>query len=942
MTAAPSTRVIRTTAEHATDRSTVPTPTPRLSWVIETDVPDWRQASAEVELTPTGGRDATTVRLDGPDSVLVGWPFEPMAAGDEVAVRVRVTGADGGTSAWSEPQPVVAGFLADGQWSARMVGLPDPQHPAQPALVRHAFTVDRPVRRARLFATAHGVYQVAINGRDVDDEVLKPGWTAYQWRLVHETTDVTDLLVDGENAVGVRLAGGWWTERFGFRDTAARVYGEQPAVAVQIILDYTDGTSETIASGEGWRASGDGPTTRSGIYLGERFDARREPAGWSSPGFDDHAWSPVRVDGDFPVPHARRSPGARRVAELPVREVITTPGGKTVLDFGQNLVGWLRLTARGEAGTTITLKHAEVLENGELGTRPLRAAEATDTFTLAGTGEETWEPWSTFHGFRYAQVDGWPGELDPSDVVAVAVSSDMRRTGEFECSHEQLQQLHENIVWGMRGNFLHVPTDCPQRDERLGWTGDIQVFAPTATDLFDCDGFLASWLRDLALEQEAAGGIVPFVVPHVLGRPIPAAAWGDAATVVPVVLHERYGDRQVLVDQYPSMRSWVETILGLAGERRLWEGKFQFGDWLDPAAPPQRPGEAKTDPDVVASAHVFRSTDILARTAALLGYTDDAQRYRHVAEEVRAAFLREYVTGAGRMLSDTQTAYAMALEYGIATDPQMRRQMGDRLADLVRAAGYRVATGFVGTPIVCDALTSTGHVDVAGRLLLQTENPSWLYPVTMGATTVWERWDSMLEDGSINPGQMTSFNHYAFGAIADWMHRTVAGLAPAAPGYRELRIAPQPIAGLDFARVAHETPYGRAAAGWERTTGGVVVTAVVPAGTTATVQLPDGSDPLVVGSGSHSWTVAVNGRSTPDGAVSLDSELADIVDDPAAYAAVMGTLREYDEEQAREFRDTTRWVRGSRLVDVMRRIPPVVQTEVAEALAGVTRARRAR
>jgi alpha-L-rhamnosidase len=927
-------RVIRTTAEHATDRRTVATPTPRLSWVVETDVPDWRQASAEIELV--GG---TTVRLDGPDSVLVDWPFEPLAAGDEVAVRVRVTGADGETSAWGEPLPVVAGFLGDGQWVARMVGLADPQRPAQPALVRHAFTVDGPVRRARLFATAHGVYQVAVNGRDVDDEVLKPGWTAYQWRLLHETTDVTDLLVQGENALGVRLAGGWWTERFGFRDAAARVYGEQPAVAVQLVVDYADGTTETIASGEGWRASGDGPTTDSGIYLGERYDARLERAGFAGPGFDDAGWSPVRVDGEFPAPQARRSPGARRVAELAVQEVLTTPSGKTVLDFGQNLVGWLRLRVRGEAGTTIELRHAEVLENGELGTRPLRAAEATDTFTLAGTGEETWEPWSTFHGFRYAQVDGWPGSLDPADVVAVVASSDMRRTGEFECSHEQLQRLHENVVWGMRGNFLHVPTDCPQRDERLGWTGDIQVFAPTATDLFDCNGFLSSWLADVALEQEAADGIVPFVVPHVLGRPIPAAAWGDAATVVPEVLHERYGDRKVLVDQYPSMRSWVETILGLAGERRLWEGKFQFGDWLDPAAPPERPGEGKTDPDVVASAHLFRSTDILARTAALLGYTDDAEKYRQIVEEVRGAFLREYVTGAGRMLSDTQTAYAMALEYGIATDPQMRRRMGDRLADLVRAAGYRVATGFVGTPIVCDALTSTGHVDVAGRLLLQTENPSWLYPVTMGATTVWERWDSMLEDGSINPGQMTSFNHYAFGAIADWMHRTVAGLAPAAPGYRELRIAPQPIAGLEFARVAHETPYGRAAAGWERSGDEVLVTAQVPAGTTATVHLPDGSDPLVVGSGSHAWKVTAPAPVATGGAVSLESKLADIVDDPAAYAAVLGTLRAYDEQQAREFRDTTRWVRGNRLADVMRRIPPAVQADVAEALAGLSRTR---
>jgi alpha-L-rhamnosidase len=556
----PTTRVVRTTAEYATDRTTVATPRPRLGWVVESPADGWRQAAAEVERTTSAG--ASTVRLEGPDSVLVDWPFEPLAAGDEVSVRVRVTGEDGVTSAWGEPLSVQAGFLPAGAWVARMVGLAEPEHAAQPALLRHEFTLDKPVRRARLHATAHGVYQVEVNGREVDDEVLKPGWTSYQWRLLHETTDVTDLLVEGVNAIGVRLAGGWYCEQYGFRGGARRIYGEQPAAALQLVVEFADGESRTIASDEGWRASGAAPTVRSGIYLGERYDARRVTDGWSRPGLDESGWTPVRVDGDVPVPEARLSPGARRVATLPVVDVVRSPSGATILDFGQNLVGWVRITVRGPAGTTVTLRHAEVLEHGELGTRPLRAAEATDTYTLAGTGTgtgagtgtETWEPWSTFHGFRYVQVDGWPGELDPTDVVAVVVTSDLRRTGEFECSHPQLQRLYENVVWSTRGNFLHVPTDCPQRDERLGWTGDIQVFAPTATDLVDCDGFLASWLRDLALEQEAAHGVVPFVVPHVLGRPVPAAAWGDAATVVPWVLHERYGDRRVLEVQYPSMR----------------------------------------------------------------------------------------------------------------------------------------------------------------------------------------------------------------------------------------------------------------------------------------------------------------------------------------------------------------------------------------------------
>ncbi|TQM11999.1 alpha-L-rhamnosidase [Pseudonocardia kunmingensis] len=936
-------RVARVTAEYATDRATVATPRPRLSWVTESDGADWRQAAAEVQLQ-TGG-EGRSVRLDGPESVLVDWPFEALEPGAEHEVRVRVTGADGETSEWSAPQPVVAGFLAEGGWTARMVGLADPAAEAQPALVRAAFTVDGPLRRATLYATAHGVYQVELNGREVDDEVLKPGWTTYQQRLLHETTDVTALLAEGENALGVWLSGGWFCERFGFRDSAARFYGTQPAVAVQLVLDYADGRTETVASGPDWRATGEGPVTAGGIYAGESYDATRVLPGWSAPGFDDSGWSPVRVDGEFPVPEARMSPGARRTEDVAVREVLTTPSGATVLDFGQNLVGRLRITVRGERGSTVTLRHAEVLEGGELCTRPLRAAEAVDRYTLAGGGAETWEPRSTFHGFRYVQVEGWPGELDPADVVAVVVHTDMRRTGWFECSHALVNRLHENVVWGMRGNFLHVPTDCPQRDERLGWTGDIQVFAPTASLLFDCDGFLASWLRDLALEQRAHDGVVPFIVPDVLEKArTPAAAWGDAATVVPLVLHERFGDRAVVAAQYDSMRDWVEVLLRLSGPRLLWEGGFQFGDWLDPAAPPERPGDATTDQDLVASAHLFRSTDLLACAAALLGREQDAAHYRDVAERVRAAFLREYVTPAGRMLSDTQTAYAMALVYGIVSDPDLRQVMGDRLAALVRTAGYRVATGFVGTPIVQDALTEAGHTGAAARLLLQTDCPSWLYPVTMGATTVWERWDSLLEDGSVNPGQMTSFNHYAFGAIADWLHRVVAGLAPAAPGYAEIAIAPHPLPGLDFARTAHETPYGRASAGWERRNDQsrgdrIVVDAVVPPNTTATVRLPGAAQVLTVGSGTHRWEVAAPAASNGHGTVGLETPLAEVIDDPEAYEALVTTLRSHDAAQARDFRDRTRWLPNRPLSDALDRVSPHVKEGVRAALESVSSGR---
>ncbi|WP_150307258.1 family 78 glycoside hydrolase catalytic domain [Planctomonas psychrotolerans] len=842
----------RLTLERRRDLPLVATPTPRLSWATECDARDWIQASAEIDI------DGEVHRHEGSESVSVEWPSTPLRPRERRTVRVRVHGTDGSTSDWSTEVEATAAFLADGEWRADFVGLDAPDREAQPVLLRREFTPRGPVARATLYATAQGAYQVQLNGRDVDDEVLKPGWTAYQYRLLHETTDVTALLVPGPNAIGITTTGAWYTEEYGAAGAGQRFYGDQPAAAAQLHLDYADGSAEVLCTDGSWRATGDFAITASGIYAGEEHDARRVREGWSTAGFDDADWSPVRTAEGTVVPTAGISEPVRRVSELPVDRVLRTPSGKTVLDFGQNLVGRLRIRVTGDAGTVITLRHAEVLEHDELGTRPLRFAAATDRYTLAGGGSETWEPEFTFHGFRYAEVGGWPGELDPADVTAVVLSSDMRRTGWFDCSNALVTRLHENVVWGMRGNFLSLPTDCPQRDERLGWTGDIQVFAPTASFLFDCDAFLASWLADLRLEQQARDGVVPFVVPNSLPFPVDAAAaWGDAATIVPSVLFERFGDRQVLAESYESMRAWVDTLLGIAGPRMLWEGQFQFGDWLDPDAPPDQPGAAKTDSELVASAYLYRSTSLLAAAAGELGRADDAVRYGDLAEAVRTAFVREYVTEAGRMLSDATTAYALAIRFGIVTDEERLTTMGDRLASLVRAADYTMTTGFVGTPLIQGALVQTGHADVAERLLTQTRIPSWLYAVTMGATTIWERWDSMLEDGSINPGEMTSFNHYALGAIADWLHTDLAGLAPAEPGYRRLRIRPLVLDGFDHATASHETPYGLAESGWRRDGDSVVVTAVVPPNARADVHLPGSVDVVEVGSGAHSWTVTV-------------------------------------------------------------------------------------
>jgi alpha-L-rhamnosidase len=881
------------------------------------------------ELAWDDGTATTNFQVEGDASVLVEWPFAALTSRQRGRLRVRVQGVDGWTD-WSEPHPVTADFLDDGEWQAAFIGLPEPERSAQPVLLRHEFEVGSGLVRATLYETALGAYSAEVNGVPVDDQLLKPGWTPYQYRLIHETIDVTDLLRSGRNAIGIALTGGWYTESYGFQGLARPFYGTQPSFAGQLLLEYAGGRSEWVVSGPDWQVCGDGPWTSAGIYAGESFDARLVPDGWSRPGFAADGWIAADMCAAGPVPAPRTGPAVRVTQQVPAAEVLTSPSGKTLLDFGQNLVGRLRIRVHGPAGTAITLRHAEVLEDGELGVRPLRAATAADTYTLAGAGVEEWAPAFTFHGFRYAEVSGWPGEFDPSAVVAEVVGSDMVRTGWFECSDPLVNRLHENVVWGMRGNFLSLPTDCPQRDERLGWTGDIQVFSPTASYLYDCDGFLASWLVDLALEQQASGG-VPFIVPDVLdSAKVPAAAWGDVAVVLPWVLYSRFGDLGVLRTQYPSMKAWVDQVLALSGRRHLWEGGFQFGDWVDPDAPPERPGKAKTDPDLVASAYLYHSTSLLARTATLLDNIADASHYTAQAEQIRQAWLNEYVTPAGRTLSDTQTSYALAIEFGIATT-NLRQQMGDRLAWLARRDAYRISTGFVGTPLVADALTSTGHLREAGRMLQQTECPSWLYPITMGATTIWERWDSLLEDGSINPGEMTSFNHYALGAVADWLHRAIGGLAPATPGYHKLLIAPQPIPGLDWATTKHDTPYGPAQVEWHRTESQVEISATIPANTTAHVRLPNGQE-LDVASGQHHWSVATQPAPTPS-PVTTATPLAQIMDDPDAYRTVLEAFTRIDPVAATDFRKQTTWLPNQTLKEALNLTPPTVIAEIEKDLA---------
>jgi len=851
--------------EHLREALGIGVARPRISWIVESDVPGWQQRGYELEAqAPDGSLAWSSGRVESAESVLVPWPAEPLGSRRRLQVRVRVWGSDGEVTPWSEPAAVETGLLSPDDWRARFISpvwqaAEDTSRPQPAPFLRHEFDARAEIALARLYITALGVYEAHLNGRPAGDHVLAPGWSSYDRRLRYQTLDVTTLLREGRNAIGVVLGDGWYRGRLGWPGAGGRNwYGSELALLAQLEIVYKDGSRQLVCSDERWRAA-TGPILASDLYDGETYDARLEQPGWDASGFDDSGWQGVRaLERDLGTLVAPSGPPVRRIETLRPARISASPSGRTIIDFGQNLTGRLRFTVRGPAGATVTLRHAEVLEDGELCTRPLRTALAADRYTLRGGGPERWEPRFTFHGFRYAEVDGWPGELRPADIEAVVLHSDMERTGWFECSDPLLNRLHENVVWSMRGNFLDVPTDCPQRDERFGWTGDLQVFAPAASYLYDVAGLLTSWLADLAADQRE-NGTVPVVVPNPLARSasptaaVAAAAWSDAAVIVPWVLYRQYGDADILEAQFESMRRWVDAVAAIAGPSRLWDRGFQFGDWLDPLAPPDEPSRAMTDPHLVATAYFARSSELVSRAAAVIGREEEARQYSRLAAEVRAAFRHEFVTPSGRLAGDTQTAHALALQFGLLEGAEQRRRAGGRLASLVRHNRYRIGTGFVGTPLVLDALCDAGEHVIAFRLLSERACPSWLYPVTMGATTIWERWDSLLPNGRVNPGEMTSFNHYALGAVADWLHRRLGGLAPLEPGYRRIEVRPLPGGGITWARARLRTPYGLAACAWRVEGAALALELTVPVSCSAIVVPPGEAATIEAGSGTHRW-----------------------------------------------------------------------------------------
>lgn len=818
---------------------------PRLSWQMLSDGNNAVQTAYEIRVA--GSPDAlnkksgliwNSGKTESAASENVAYEGPELTSGQRVYWQVRIWDGNGKASAWSEPAFWEMGLLSPSDWKASWIAAePDQLGTKRPSpYFRKEFPVVKKVQSARVYVTAHGLYQLFLNGKRVSDDLFTPGWTSYNKRLQYQTYDVTPLL-QSKNAIGAVLGNGWFCGNIGWKGDGG-YYGKQPAFLMQLQITYADGTTETIITDGSWKTA-TGPIRESDIYNGETYDAREEMPGWNLPGFGDSAWKTVNTPDlakDKLV--APQGVPVKATQEIKPLKVFTTPKGETVLDLGQNMVGWVRLKVKGNKGDQVTLKFAEVLDKeGNFYTDNLRRAKVTDHYILKGGSEEVYEPHFTFHGFRYVKLENFPGQPTTDNITGIVIHSAMDPAGTFTCSDSLINKLQQNIQWGQRGNFLDVPTDCPQRDERLGWTGDAQVFSMTAAFNFNVAAFYTKWMKDVAADQ-SPNGRVPHVIPDVLQGEGGSTAWADVSVIVPWTMYRVYGDRRILEEQYPSMKGWVEYMKGRAGEDYLWTGDTHYGDWLAFASNRSDYTGATTEKDLIATAYFCYSTTLLSKIAGILGNQSDAQAYAALAENIKKAFNKEFVTPNGRLVSHTQTAYVLALAFDLLPENLVDKAVG-YLAEDVRKFKH-LTTGFVGTPLLCETLSKYGHEDLAFMLLTRKQYPSWLYPVTQGATTIWERWDGQKPDGTFQDVGMNSFNHYAYGAIGEWLYSYVGGIRidVEKPGYWHILLHPHTGGGLSYANTSFKSMYGEIRSDWKLEGNDFVYEVVIPANTTATVTLP--------------------------------------------------------------------------------------------------------
>lgn len=815
--------------------------TPRFSWQLVSNKRNVVQSAYECKVTDGKNTVWGSGKVMSSQSVMVPYAGTALQSGTQYQWQVKVWDNAGNASAWSNIARFGMGLLNASDWKAQWIeaGFTEDSinRPAQ--YFRHQFSLNKKIKSATAFITAHGMYEAQINGKRVGDYYLTPGWTSYNNRLQYQVYDVTNMLNTGANAIGVVAGMGWYRGYLAWDDNK-NIYGKKTGVLVQLEIKYSDGTSQTVISDNNWKSSY-GPIRYAEIYNGEMIDARLDKTGWSSPQFNDSDWSAVKLGtADNATLVATYNEPIKKHETFTPLKIFKTPQGDLVADFGQNLVGWVQLKVKGNSGDKINIYHSEVLDKrGNFYTENLRVAKQQNTYILKGGGEEFFEPHFTFQGFRYIKIEGFPGELKPENITAVALYSDMKPTGTFTSSNTLVNQLQHNIQWGQRGNFLDVPTDCPQRDERLGWTGDAQVFSRTATFNFGVNNFFAKWLKDVALDQYPTGS-VPFVIPNVLGKNSGGSTgWADVSTIIPWNVYLAYGDKQVLIDQYSSMKKWV-GYMEKSSSNYLWNTGFHFGDWLFYRPFDDNDGRsAVTDKYFIAQCFFAYSTQMLLNTATVLNKKEDITYYSNLLQKIKEAFVKEYVTPNGRLLSSTQTAYTLALHFDMLPEA-MRQPAAEKLVENIKSYRNHLTTGFLGTPYLCHVLSRFGYTDIAYKLLLQDTYPSWLYPVKMGATTIWERWDGIKPDSTFQVPSMNSLNHYSYGAIGDWMYRVMVGLDTYEDGvgYKHIKIQPHIGGGFTHASASLQTYYGTVSSGWAIDGGKITVDVEIPANTTATVYIP--------------------------------------------------------------------------------------------------------
>jgi alpha-L-rhamnosidase len=705
------------------------------------------------------------------------------------------------------------------------LAIPD-ESAAVPSL-RKSFDLNQPVKRAVLYASALGLYEARINGQRVGDHILAPDWTDYRKRVRYQAYDVTDLLKRGPNEMAALLGNGWFSGHIG--NSGNQFFGHAPAFLAQLEVTCADGSTEQIVTDASWK-SHPSPILSSDFMLGEDYDARLELNGWDRPGLDDSVWTPVEVRTEAGPPlEAQVTQPVRKICEIKPKSITELKPGCWVFDLGQNMVGVVRLKVAAPAGTKVTLRHAEMLNSdGTLYTKNLRGAPSIDHYICKGGGTEIWQPRFTFHGFRYVEVTGLAGKPGNDEVTGIVIGSDTPRAGEFACSDPRLNQLQSNIQWGQRGNYISVPTDCPQRDERLGWMGDAEVFIRTATYNADVAAFFTKWLVDVDDGQSPAGSFSD-VSPNTMGSDgVPA--WGDAGVICPWTIYQVYGDKRILEQHLPAMIRWVEYLRARSdGLIRDKARGNDYGDWLSIGA--------DTPKDLIGTAYFAYSTHLVAQACAAVGREKEAAKYETLFQEIKTAFDKRYVAEDGRIHGNTQCAYALALKFDLLPEI-LRPKAAQYLADDIKAKGDHLSTGFVGVSFLLPVLTQADKPELACRLLQQDTFPSWLFSVKHGATTIWERWDGWTpEKGFQDPG-MNSFNHYSLGSCGEYLFGYIGGIRPAEPGFKSILIEPVICDGLSWAKTSFDSIRGPISTNWKRTGRHLDLEVVIPANTTATISIP--------------------------------------------------------------------------------------------------------